>query len=81
MNTSQIYIAIAIAALAIIAIVLFVVRKNKPREKLSTLGAFALLLVIAGIVFGDSQPIGYGLMTVGGILAAIDIVRKLRKHE
>jgi len=79
MNTSQIYVAIAIVALAVVAIVLFIIRRNKPREELSRLGAFALMLVIAGVIFGPTQPLGYSSMTIGGILAVIDIVKKLKK--
>ncbi len=79
MNSSQIYVAIAIAALAAVAITLFVIRRDKPREKLSKLGAFALLLVIAGVIFSPNRPLGYGLMTIGGILAVVDIIKKLKK--
>lgn len=79
MNTSPIYIAISIVALAIIAVVLFVVRGKKPERKLSRIGALSFFLVLAGIIFGESRLVGYSLIGGGIILAVIDIIRKMKK--
>ena len=43
-----------------------------------TLNWFAFALVIAGIIFGESRLIGYGLMSGGVTLAIIDIIIKMR---
>jgi len=76
MNASQMYVAIAIVALGIVAIVLYFIRGRKPERKLSKLGALSLFLVIAGIVFGENRLLGYGLMATGIILAVVDIIKK-----
>lgn len=79
MTSAQIYILIAIIILAIIAIVVFFTRKDKKQAKPSLLTGLAFLFIFAGIFFGQSRSIGYSLMGVGGILAIIDIILKLKK--
>ena len=79
MNISQIYIAIAIAALAVIAILVFVVGKKENEKRLTPLASFAFAFVLAGILFGDNRLIGYSLMGVGVILAVVDIFNKSKK--
>jgi len=78
-NTSQIYIVISVAALAIIATLLYIVNKNKQSKILTPLAGLAFGFVLAGIVFGDDRLVGYSLMGVGVILAIIDIVIKWKK--
>ena len=80
MNISQIYIAISIVVLAIIALLIFFVRKNKKDKKLTPLAGLAFGFIIAGIIFGDDRLIGYSLMGVGVILAIIDIFKKLKSN-
>lgn len=80
MNASQIYIAISIAALAIIAILFFFIKKNKKENKLSKLAGLASAFIIAGIIFGDDRLIGYSLFGVGVILAVIDMVMKFKRR-
>lgn len=77
MNISQIYIAVSIVVLAIIALLLFLASKNKSDKKLTPLAGLAFAFIVAGIMFGEERLIGYGLMGVGVILALIDIVKKL----
>jgi len=77
MNPSQTYILISIIALAGIMVALILTRK-KMRRPLSPLAGMAFAFVIAGLIFGESRLIGYGLMGVGVILAVIDIIRKLK---
>lgn len=79
MNPSQIYISIAIVVLAIIAVLVLRLRKNKSQEKLSTLSWLAFAFIFAGIIFSETQAVGYGLITTGGVLALIDIIKKIKK--
>ena len=83
MSTSQIYIAISIVALAIIALLVFFVSKNKKEKKLTPLTGLTFGFVLAGIyyvsIFGDSRLIGYSLLSVAIILGVIDIIMKLKK--
>ena len=76
MSPSQIYIAISIAVLAIIALLVFFVNKNKKEKKLSRLAGLSFAFIIAGIIFGDDRLVGYGLIGVGVILAIIDMIEK-----
>lgn len=78
MNSSA-YIIISIVALAMIAVVLFVLRARKPERKISKLGALSLFLVLAGIIFGESQLTGYSLIGAGVILAVVDIIKRFGK--
>jgi len=79
MNSSPIYIAISIVVLAIIALLVFFVNKNKKDKKLTPLAGIAFGFILAGIVFGDDRLIGYSLIGVGVILAIIDIFKKLKR--
>ena len=71
MNTSQIFIAISIVMLAIVAILFLAARKNK--KKLTPLAGLAWAFVLAGIIFGEDRLIGYSLMGVGVVLALINM--------
>jgi hypothetical protein len=62
--------------LAIIAILVFFVNKNKKGKKLSKLAGLSFAFIIAGIVFGDDRLVGYSLMGFGVILAIMDIIKK-----
>lgn len=76
----QVYIAIFLTLLAIIASILVINRKKLKRIPLSPLSGLALLCIIAGIVFGRYQVLGYGFIGAGAMLALIDAVRKTRHH-
>lgn len=80
MQTPQIYILISIVTLAIILLVLILMRK-KMQKPLSLLGGLALVFVITGVMFSESRLVGYGLIGVGVILAAIDIIKKIGKEK
>lgn len=71
------YILMGAVALAIIMILIFWVRGKGPEKKMSRLAYLSFIFIFAGLIFNDDKFIGYGLMTIGGILAIIDIVRKL----
>lgn len=78
-NAPEIYIAISIVALVIIAlIVLF--RSTKKEKRHSKLAMLGLTLVILGIIFGDDRLIGYSFIGAGVLLSVIDIIRNL-KHK
>lgn len=79
MSTSVAYIAVSIAALAIIAILVFFVSKGKRENRLTPLAGLAFGFVLAGIIFGDDRLIGYSLMGVGVVLAIVDIFNRSRK--
>jgi asparagine N-glycosylation enzyme membrane subunit Stt3 len=78
MNPSQIYIAISIVVLAIIALLVFFVNKDKKDKKLTPLAGLAFGFILAGIIFGEDRLIGYSLIGVGVVLAIIDIIKKLK---
>lgn len=76
MDSSQIYILISIIILAIIAVLVFFIKKNKKKEKISPLVGIAFGFIMGGIIFSDDRLIGYSLMGIGVILAIIDIIKK-----
>ncbi len=80
MNASPIYIAIALAALAVIALLVFLAGKNRRENKLTPLASIAFAFVLAGILFADNRLIGYGLIGIGILLAVVDIFNKSRKR-
>ena len=73
MNISQIYIAVSIVALAVIAFLVFFVSKSRMENRLTPLAGLAFAFTVSGILFSDDRLIGYSLMGVGVILAVIDI--------
>lgn len=80
MNHEQIYIAIAVLALAVIAFLLLFIKKKKAQNGLSWPASLAFLLVAAGVIFGENRFAGYGLMGTGVLFAVIDIiVKKVRR--
>ena len=80
MNVTQIYIAISIVVLAVIALLFILTGKSKKQNRLTPLASIAFGFILAGIVFGDDRIIGYSLMGIGVILAVIDIfIRSKRK--
>jgi len=81
METSQIYILIFLVALAIIAIIIFFVRKDKKGDRLSRLGGLSLMFVLAGILFSGNRLIGYSLIGIGVLLAVIDIVKRIKSTK
>ncbi|WP_440947318.1 hypothetical protein ACSAZL_03320 [Methanosarcina sp. T3] len=79
MIISQFYIITSIVILAIVALLVFFVKKNKKERKLTPLAGLAFGFVLAGIIFGDDRLIGYSLMGFGIILAVIDIIKKSKE--
>ncbi len=78
MNASQIYIAISIVVLAIIALLVVFLGKSKKENRLTPLAGLAFGFVLAGIIFGDNRLIGYSLLAIGVIIAVIDILKRAK---
>jgi len=79
MNLSQMYIAVAIVVLMILALLVFVFSKNRKVTRLTPLASLAFGFILAGILFGDNRSIGYSLMGIGALLAIVDIFRNRNK--
>jgi hypothetical protein len=80
MNTAQIFIAVSIVVLLIVALLVFFVSKERKANRLTPLAGLAFGFVIAGIIFGDNRFIGYSLLGVGVILAVIDIFNRSKSQ-
>ena len=76
MNTSQVFIALSIAVLAIVALLVFFIGKRRKENRLTPLAGLAFGFVLAGILFGNDRLIGYSLLGIGVILAVIDIFNR-----
>lgn len=75
MNMSHIFMAVSVAALAIVALLFFFVAKSQKPKKLTPLASLAFGFAMAGILFGDDRFLGYGLIGIGLILSVLDILR------
>lgn len=80
MNTAQIFIAVTIVVLLIVALLVFFVSKERKANRLTPLAGLAFGFVIAGIIFGDNRFISYSLFAVGVILAVIDIFNRSKSQ-
>jgi hypothetical protein len=78
MKMSQIYIAISIVVLAVIALLVIVSGKSKKQNRLTPLAGIAFGFILAGIVFGDDRLVGYSLMGIGVVIAIVDIFKGLK---
>lgn len=76
MNTSQVYIAIAMVVLAVAAFVVFFIQKEKKHNKLTPLASLAFGFILFGFFFEEDRLIGYGLLGVGVVLSVIDMLRR-----
>jgi hypothetical protein len=80
MDASQLYIIISIVVLAIIAFLVYLAGRNKPKSGLSKLAALSFAFIIAGIIFGENRMVGYSLLGIGVLLALIDIYSKMTQR-
>jgi len=76
MDTSPVYIIIALAAFIVLAIVLFFIKPKNKEQKLSPLISLSFGLILAGIFFGKERWLGYTLIGVGVLLAFAELLRK-----
>jgi drug/metabolite transporter (DMT)-like permease len=82
MSKNQLFILIAIGALALIAGLLIYSRsQRKETTVLTPLTALAFGCIVAGIVFGEERWLGYSLMGLGVILSIVDVIIKIKKRN
>lgn len=78
---STAYIVVAIGVLAVIALLFVYFGKKKKHKRLSKLATFALILILTGVIFGDSRIISYSLIGAGVVVCVIDIILKIREKK
>jgi len=76
MSASSIYTLISIVVLLVIVVVAFILGRREPHNNLTPLGGLAFGFIVAGILFGANQVVGYSFLGVGVLLAVIDIIRR-----
>ena len=81
MNVSQIYIAISIATLAVIAVLLYLKGWRKEQKGLTPLAGIALGFILAGILFSEERFVSYGLMGVAVVLSVVDMINQTRRKK
>jgi uncharacterized membrane protein len=79
MSASQIWVAMSIVALALVAGLVFFVGKRRAENRLTPWASLAFGFIIAGLVFGENRMIAYSLMGAGVILAVVDLAIRSRK--
>ena len=79
MNASQIYIAISVVVLAIVALLVFFLSKNKKQQKLTPLVGLAFGCIFAGILFVGNRLLSYSLIGVGVVVAVMGMIIKSKK--
>jgi hypothetical protein len=80
MGASSIYIAISIIALAVVAALVFLVKRNTAERRLTPLASLAFGFILAGLLFSSEyRLLVYGLMGVGVLLAVVDIFNTSRR--
>ena len=78
MNMTLPYIVISVGSLLILGMLAYATLKSGRPTRLTPLAGMAFVFVLVGIVLGEQQLVGYGLIAVGVILALIDIWHKSR---
>ena len=73
MSTSLPYILLSIVVLLLVAMLVFLIGKNRSQNRLTPLAGLAFGFIIAGVLFGENRLLGYGLMGIGLVVAVIDI--------
>lgn len=77
MDLSQPYVWIAIIALIIVALLVFIIKRGRV-NKMTPLASLAFVFIILGVIFGENKWTGYSLIGVGVILSIIDVILKRR---
>jgi hypothetical protein len=78
MSDTAAFVAIAVVALGVLALLAILPWHRGGEQRLSPLAGLALGCVVTGIVFGENRVVGYGLFAAGIILAIVDSVRRSR---
>jgi asparagine N-glycosylation enzyme membrane subunit Stt3 len=79
MNSTQIYIALSIVVLAVLAVLAFFPGKSKKGNRLTPLAGLSFAFVLAGLFLGENRFVGYGLMGIGLLIAVADIYKKSKQ--
>jgi uncharacterized membrane protein YjdF len=80
MTAAELYIALALLVLAIIALIaIYTGISKRPKHPPSKLAMVAIMLVISGIIFGENRYIGYSLLGAGVLLSILDILKNLNR--
>ncbi len=79
MNSSHLFIAVSFTTLLILAIAFSIKHRSIRIKRLSPYEGFSFALILAGILFGQNQIIGYFFWGVGVILAIFDFTLKSKK--
>jgi ribose/xylose/arabinose/galactoside ABC-type transport system permease subunit len=80
MGYDTLFVVISIMVLALMAAFYgAILGKQKERKRISALGGLAFASIVAGIAFGETRMLGYGLIGLGVALAVIDAVIQIRK--
>jgi uncharacterized membrane protein len=75
---STVFIVVSIVVLAGVAVLAFLMGKDRKENRLTPLASLAFGCVVAGLMFGEDRFIGYGLMAVGVVLAVVDMINRSR---
>jgi hypothetical protein len=78
MTVANIYIIFSLLVLSLIVGIFILGNRYKKDKKLSPLAVLSSAFIVAGIFFGNSRILGYGLLALGVILAISDIIVKAR---
>ncbi len=78
MSDTTAFIAIAIGALAVLALLAAFVWRRGGQQRMTPLAGVAAACVVCGIVFGEDRVVGYSFFAAGIILAVVDSVRRSR---
>lgn len=81
MFTGNSFLLIAIITLAVLAFLIFYKRNERKGKNLTPLAGLSFAFILAGILFGEDQTIGYSLLGIGMALAIADIVIKFRSNK
>ena len=73
MNASQPVITITIIAILIVAVLVFIIGKDRNQNRIRPLVGLAFSCIVAGILYGENRYLGYAMMAAGVIVAVIDI--------
>ncbi len=74
------WIVISISALIVIVLLMLAGRRKQYRAP-SNIAILGLGLVVLGIIFGDSRPVGYSFIGVGVLLSIVDALRHRNKQN
>jgi len=81
MNASQIYIALSVATLIIVALLVFFISRRKIEQALTPMTILAFGFILTGILYSNDRLLNYSLMGIGVTLAIVDMVRKIREKK